>query len=147
MSIRSRCKERWRPAVTFESEASHSEAAFFDCKKCGDCCKGYGGTYVTPEDIQTIATYIHTDPNDFVEKYCRMSGTKPLLAQGKNGYCIFWDKVCTIHPVKPRMCKAWPFIKSVLIDKNNWQIMASSCPGIRGDAPYALVKAYIEKTL
>lgn len=31
----------------------------FECKTCGECCKGYGGTYVSEEDISNIAEYIH----------------------------------------------------------------------------------------
>ncbi len=30
----------------------------FDCKKCGDCCKGYGGTFVTEQDIKAISAYL-----------------------------------------------------------------------------------------
>ena len=86
----------------------------FNCRQCGDCCKGFGGTYVSHEDVQAIAAFI--------------------LAQAENGYCIFWkDRICTIHPVKPRMCKAWPFIPNVLKDPQNWHIMAGFCPGIRTD--------------
>ena len=119
----------------------------FKCKKCGDCCKGYGGTFVTEKNIIAIAAYIKADPEQFVVDYCKMSGKKPVLAQGKNGYCIFWEGQCTIHPVKPRMCKAWPFIESVLTDVNNWHIMASSCPGIRIDVPDSLVKECVKKEL
>lgn len=107
----------------------------FICKKCGDCCKGFGGTYVTANDIEKIAAYINTDQKKFVSDYCVKSGSRLVLAQGADGYCIFWGDLCTIHPVKPGMCKAWPFIKSVLTDITNWHIMADSCPGIRTDVP------------
>jgi len=117
----------------------------FSCKKCGDCCKGYGGTFVTAEDIEAIAAYIKMDPERFVADYCDMSGGKPVLAQGENGYCIFWDEVCTIHPVKPRMCRAWPFIESVLTDINNWHIMAGVCPGIRTDVPDDVIRACVRE--
>lgn len=119
----------------------------FNCKKCGDCCKGYGGAFATAKDVEAISAYIKTDPKKFVDDYCQMSGNRPVLAQGKNGYCVFWDKQCTIHPVKPRMCKAWPFIKSVLSDVKNWHIMAASCPGIRIDVPDEAVKACVKKEL
>ena len=106
----------------------------FNCRQCGDCCKGFGGTYVSPEDVQAIAAFIHIDPEIFLKSYCQLSGKKPVLAQAENGYCVFWkDRICTIHPVKPRMCKAWPFIPSVLKDSQNWYIMAGLCPGIRAD--------------
>jgi uncharacterized protein len=106
----------------------------FNCRQCGDCCKGFGGTYVSPEDVQAIAAFIHMDSQLFLEKCCQLSGKKTVLAQAENGYCVFWkDRICTIHPVKPRMCKAWPFIPNVLRDPQNWYIMAGLCPGIRTD--------------
>jgi len=106
----------------------------FKCTLCGDCCHGYGGTYVTADDIRAIADCIGVSPENFMRTYCRMSGSRPVLGQQDNGYCLFWDKVCTIHAVKPQMCRAWPFIESVLVDTNNWRSMASMCPGIRTDA-------------
>lgn len=107
----------------------------FECRKCGDCCTGYGGTFVSEKDIQAIADFIGIDRERFVKAYCQLSGDKPLLAQGENGKCVFWDGLCTIHPVKPRMCKAWPFIEGVLRHPENWDIMASVCPGMRTNVP------------
>jgi Fe-S-cluster containining protein len=119
----------------------------FKCNQCGDCCRGYGGTFVTEEEIKTIAEYLNKDPESFARDYCRMSGGKPVLTQGHDAYCIFWNKFCTIHPVKPHMCKAWPFIESVLIDIGNWHIMAASCPGIRTDLPESIIKACVGKVI
>lgn len=110
----------------------------FICQQCGECCQGFGGTYVSDADIQAIADFIHTDTDTFVQRYCQPSGSRYVLGQADTGYCIFCDnKRCTIHPVKPRMCKAWPFIPNVLKDPENWRIMAGSCPGIRTDVPIA----------
>ncbi|MDM8554247.1 YkgJ family cysteine cluster protein [Desulfococcaceae bacterium HSG7] len=122
---------------------------FFKCHECGDCCKGYGGVFVTPEDIHAISDYLQTNQDHFVADYCQMSGSKPVIAQGSNGYCIFWDSglQCTIHPVKPGMCRTWPFINSVLTDVTNWRIMASSCPGIRADVSDNDLKAHIAQKL
>lgn len=121
----------------------------FECQQCGECCKGYGGVFVTAQDIEAIAAYINTRPTDFVTRYCQMSGSRPVIAQGADGYCIFWDskRQCTIHPVKPRMCRAWPFIESVLIDTANWRIMASSCPGIRADVSDEELRIQIKRKL
>ena len=122
-------------------------AEIFECKRCGDCCVGYGGTFVTDGQIASIAAYIGMEPAQFVSEKCRLSGGKPVLAQDENGYCIFWEELCAIHPVKPRMCKAWPFIESVLIDIDNWQIMAASCPGIRTDVPDRIVEECVKEEL
>lgn len=61
----------------------------FDCKQCGDCCRGFGGTYVTDQDIENISAYIKADPATFVEKYCDYSGSRPVLTLAENGCCTF----------------------------------------------------------
>ena len=117
----------------------------FQCKQCGDCCKGYGGTFVSPGDIKAIVDFTGEDPEDFTGRYCQMSGDRPVLLQDDSGYCVFWDSHCTIHSVKPRMCRAWPFIEGVLADVANWHIMAQFCPGIRTDIPDDVVLEYVRK--
>ena len=120
----------------------------FNCQQCGDCCKGFGGTYVSPEDVQAIAAFVHVDPHSFLDKYCQLSGSRPVLAQAENGFCVFWeDGICTIHPVKPRMCKAWPFIPNVLQDPQNWYIMAGLCPGIRTDVTPSEIMACVRRQM
>jgi Fe-S-cluster containining protein len=128
-----------------ESEDCCSE--LFSCTLCGDCCKGYGGTYLTEADIVAIAGYIGVSPQRLKADYTCKSGQRRVLAQGDNGYCIFWDKVCTIHPVKPRMCRQWPFIPGILVDVANWHAMAASCPGMNTDAPDRRIIACVKKAL
>jgi Fe-S-cluster containining protein len=119
----------------------------FRCTRCGDCCRGFGGTYVSRKDIQAIAAFLATDFSDVIARSCQRSGGRYLLAQRADGYCVFWDGVCTIHPVKPRMCRRWPFIESVVADSINWRIMAAFCPGMRTDVPLDRVQACVRKIL
>lgn len=109
--------------------------ALFNCTQCGDCCKGYGGTYLSSMDIESIANYLGITADQFVADCTKVSGDRRLIRQGDNGYCVFWDQICTIHSVKPRMCRQWPYIRSILIDVGNWRAMAASCPGMKADAP------------
>jgi len=102
---------------------------------------------VNEREIQAIAAHIQEEPERFVSKYCETSCGKKILAQGSNGYCVFWQHDCRIHPVKPHMCKAWPFIESVLIDVHNWHIMAQFCPGMRTDIPDSQIIACIREEL
>ena len=113
----------------------------FECSQCGDCCKGFGGTYVSATDIDAIARFLNISASLFRSRYCAPSGQKVVLAQQENGYCVFYDQNCTIHPVKPRMCRMWPFIPSLLVDIANWQMMAGSCPGMRQNLDEDLLRA------
>ena len=120
-----------------------TETDLFSCTQCGVCCRGYGGTYVTLADIAAMADFTHVAPDEFKRRYCVSSGQRLILAQRADGYCIFWDQNCTIHPVKPRMCRRWPFIESLLVDIINWQIMADSCPGMNRSLSEDALKAYL----
>ena len=119
----------------------------FSCRQCGDCCKGYGGTYMTETDIDNICWYLGLERDTFIKRYCQISGDRLLIAQGLNGYCIFWDHLCSIHPVKPRMCKNWPFIENILVDVSNWQAMAALCPGMRTDFSDEQIKKCVNEVL
>ena len=121
--------------------------ALFSCTQCGDCCKGYGGTYLSEADIDAISCYLGVSTDRLIAYYTRKSGGRRLIAQGDNGYCIFWDRVCTIHAVKPEMCRQWPFIRSILVDAGNWRAMAASCPGMDADAPDRKVLECVKKAL
>ena len=129
-----------------ESEANVCDG-LFSCTLCGDCCRGFGGTYLTAADIDAIACYLGLSAERLIAAYTRPSGSRRLIAQGENGYCVFWDKVCTIHPVKPRMCRQWPFIPGILADVGNWRAMASVCPGINADAPDHQILACVRRRL
>lgn len=117
----------------------------FTCQRCGNCCRGYGGTFLTDHDIDSISKFLDLTAPRFITEFCQYSGERLVLVQGDDGYCIFWKKLCTIHPVKPKMCKQWPFIDSILVDVANWKIMASCCPGIRVDVPDHLITACVKE--
>lgn len=119
----------------------------FECRQCGRCCQGYGGTCVTDVDVARIARFIDSDPHEFVDQFCNLSGQRPLLAQKEDGYCIFWDQLCTIHPVKPLMCRKWPFLESILIDSANWLIMADSCPGIQTEVDAGKLEKFVKQMI
>lgn len=115
---------------------------FFECTQCGRCCKGFGGTYIGAADIAAIAEFLKISPRTVREKFCVLSGDRHVLTQRADGYCVFWEQNCTIHPVKPLMCRRWPFIPSLLVDIANWRIMADSCPGIRPDVNTETLRDY-----
>jgi len=121
----------------------------FECQQCGDCCKGFGGTYITNQDISRIASFINVQPDKFIIDYCDHSGSRLVLTLGTDGYCIFFhrEKQCTIHPVKPLMCRAWPFIKTLIKNPENWNAMAGSCPGMKKDVPHKELRQIVVNEL
>ncbi|MFO7752127.1 MAG: YkgJ family cysteine cluster protein [Desulfobacteraceae bacterium] len=116
-----------------DSKKTDRSGDIFQCTQCGSCCSGYGGTYITGEDIRKISEYIKVPADEFIQRFCTVSGSRYLLAQGKGGKCIFFNESeqCTIHPVKPYMCRAWPFINAVILHPENWDAMADQCPGMK----------------
>lgn len=121
--------------------------SLFSCTLCGDCCKGYGGTYLSNADIDAIANCLGISRNRLIADYTSPSGDRRVIAQSQNGYCIFWDKLCTIHGVKPKMCRQWPFIPSILVDVDNWRAMAASCPGMDADATDLKIVECVKKVV
>lgn len=118
----------------------------FECQQCGECCRGYGGTLVAEADIAAIAEYLGIATEEMVALHCRVSATGMVIAQADDGYCVFLrDRLCGIHPVKPRMCREWPFLQSVLTDTQNWRDMASACPGMKTDAPDEVIRRIVAR--
>lgn len=123
---------------------SHEEV-IFECRQCGDCCIGSGGNYVTEEDIRAIAEFLGISAGEMKERYCVEFCLGTVLAVSKENVCLFQkENICAIHPVKPRMCREWPFIPAVLREPSNWQLMADACPGINPKAP---VERVVQETL
>lgn len=130
------------------SQEELTASDIFECRQCGDCCRGFGGTLVSEDDATAIAGYLGIPPDHFLQTYCVQSGSGLVLAQGEDGYCIFAHRaLCRIHPVKPRMCRAWPFIENVLRDPGNWYIMAGACPGMRTDVSEETVVRCVKAVL
>jgi Fe-S-cluster containining protein len=121
----------------------------FGCTQCGECCRGFGGTHVSDADIDAIARFLGTTPEVVADRYCQRSGSRRVVAQRRpGGYCVFWQEgLCGIHPVKPRMCRDWPYIESVLVDVINWHSMASTCPGMRTDVSDAEIRREVSRHL
>lgn len=93
--------------------------------------------------MAAIAKHLEISISAFIEHYCAPSGKRFVLAQRADGYCIFWDQNCTIHAIKPRMCRQWPYIGSLLEDIGNWRIMASVCPGMQADVDEVRLRDYL----
>ena len=110
----------------------------FECKQCGDCCRGEGGILVDPIDTGNIASFLGVAPDYFLKWYCERRNGKAYVKTRRDGYCVFFhpSRLCLIHPVKPRPCRLWPFYPALLRDRGAWEAAKDACPGISPDCAY-----------
>lgn len=121
------CSEKW-----------YKDGVQFGCTQCGKCCTGRPGyTWVTLDEIETIAKQLNLPINDFVQRYLRkVEGNWSLLETTENFDCIFLkDKKCSIYAVRPSQCKTFPFWQKNLASKEAWEQASQFCEGINQEAP------------
>ncbi len=108
----------------------------FDCKMCGECCRGEGGVFVTAEELERISSFLRMTSEAFLDQYCDRRNGKIYLATGDDGVCLLYDHGCGIHPVKPTPCRQWPFFDAMMKDPANLEVAKHNCPGVDPDCTY-----------
>jgi len=109
----------------------------FSCQQCGECCRGERGILVTPAELKALAAYLGLAPEDFAARYLIETALGPQLAT-RHGACIFQEgALCRVHPVKPRICREWPFLPALLTHADEFEAAKEACPGIASDSTHA----------
>jgi len=109
----------------------------FSCRQCGECCRGEKGILVTPAEHEAMAAYLHLTPQDFAARFLVETAMGPQLAT-RNGSCVMQkDELCLVHPVKPRICREWPFLQALLEHADEFAAAKEACPGLAPDAGHA----------
>lgn len=104
----------------------------FTCKQCGFCCEGESTVSLTKEKIDEISNYLGISRDELLSNFCVIKKNR-IEMKIQNGHCIFFEenqKTCKIHPVKPLNCKIWPLHKSILKDKDSFEIIKNTCQGL-----------------
>jgi Fe-S-cluster containining protein len=109
----------------------------FECRMCGHCCQGEGGIVMTDKDRARLAAHLGLDEAEMVRRYARERGGKLHLTCGDDGYCVFFDQGCGVHPGRPDICRAWPYFRGNLVDETSWRMVQEYCPGINPEAGHA----------
>jgi Fe-S-cluster containining protein len=105
----------------------------FTCRQCGECCHGEKGILVTPEEAERLAAFLGLPPEELQRRYLINSPLGPQMAT-RNGACIFLENTrCQVHPVKPRICREWPFLPALLQHPDEFQAAKEACPGFAPD--------------
>ena len=106
----------------------------FRCTRCGNCCTGASGSVrVSEDEIEALADHLELPANTFRERYTRrLRGGDISLTEKPSRDCVFYARAhgCTVHPVRPRQCRTWPFWNSLVHSRESWEEESRSCPGM-----------------
>jgi Fe-S-cluster containining protein len=106
----------------------------FSCRQCGECCRGERGILVTPAELTAMAAYLGLAADDFASRYLVDTPMGPQLAS-RNGACVMQEgSLCLVHPVKPRICREWPYLAALLEHADEFEAAKEACPGLAADA-------------
>jgi len=103
----------------------------FACTGCGACCTGAPGTvYMSSGDIRAAAIFLSLSERAFIRLYLYPFRDSYSIRESIGGSCLFYDRGCTIYPVRPLQCLTFPFWTRNLRSEKTWTQVASHCPGI-----------------
>jgi Fe-S-cluster containining protein len=112
--------------------SADSHPQVFHCRQCGDCCAGRGGIFVRPDEVEAMAALVELPVEEFCRLFMEASDLGPRLTVAANGFCVFLmeGNLCRVHPVKPFICRQWPFLPALLVDPDEMESAKTACPGI-----------------
>lgn len=115
----------------------------FECRQCGDCCFGRGGVRLTAEEAEGVAVYLDLKPAELARLYLAPGEPPWEIRPDLEGYCLFRQAsgLCLIHPVKPPVCRRWPFLPGPMAEESAFLDAREACPGLRRDASWDEFKA------
>ena len=93
---------------------SHLDSAkpWYQCQRCGNCCRWPGDVNVSDAEIPAIAAHLGMSQAAFIEDCTRINSKRTGLSiiDKPNGECIFLEgaNTCAIQAVKPVHCKGFP---------------------------------------
>lgn len=115
----------------------------FECNHCGNCCSNMTeGPPLYARDIRRLAAHFEMSPERFLDAYAVCGTERPteqgiqieipratLSLVGKR--CIFFfEERCSVHEIKPFLCRASPYIRCVLEDPARVAALEGFCEGI-----------------
>lgn len=123
-------------STLFGGEAPEPEG--FVCRQCGECCRGVGGILVTSAEMEALAAYLGLEPAAVIRDYLVDTPLGWQVAS-PGGVCIFLaeDGLCRVHPVKPRICRQWPYLPALLAHAEEFEAAQEACPGLAAVGSHA----------
>jgi len=78
-----------------------------------------------------MAAFLGMTPSAFETCFVVRTRRTLRLRSPKRGHCHFLTPAgCSVHPVKPVQCRAYPFWPEILSSRERWLVEGAACPGI-----------------
>ncbi|HYD49174.1 MAG TPA: YkgJ family cysteine cluster protein [Terriglobales bacterium] len=120
----------------------------FECTRCGKCCeRQFGGVTLYVRDLLRLAEHLGLEPAEVIKRYCTFTehevqtrnGVRRVpdlrLRSDATGRCIFLEGTsCSVHPAKPYVCAAAPFVFEIASDPLAKAELIKICDGF-GQGP------------
>lgn len=84
---------------------------FFECQRCGVCCRVEGQVRLTDPDITRLALFLGLSEPEFVQRFTELAQDRRglVLQDQPDGACIFLGGCdCRVNPAKPAQCVEFP---------------------------------------
>ena len=117
--------------------AINEKPPVFACRQCGECCHGDKGILVAPAEIAQLAAFLGIAQAEVHRRFLVASPLGPQVGTHR-GACVFLvDNRCRVHPVKPRICREWPFLQALLDHADEFEAAKEACPGLYPGSSHA----------
>ena len=79
-----------------------------------------------------MAALLDTARRGVLPPLCRGLGTWAPASPWPTAVCVFLmaGSLCRVHPVKPFICRQWPFLPALLVDPDELEHAKTACPGL-----------------
>ncbi len=132
------------------NQSWYKDGLRFECQRCGECCRGEPGmVWIDSKEIKKTSSFLGITQDIFAKLYLRIVSGRISLLECKNGDCIMYEDGCKIYSVRPSQCKTFPFWKSNLENKTEWENQKNTCPGIGKGSLHTLndIESYLKPEL
>ena len=94
-------------------------------------------------EARAAAAFLGLDEAAFRRLYLEPGAPPWDIGLDEEGYCLFRQVggLCLIHPVKPAVCRLWPFLPPLMARESAFLEAGRACPGLAADLTWAEFKA------
>lgn len=101
----------------------NEEAAGFECRRCGVCCRWPGSVILTDADIAALAAALDLTEDEFIAEYTGLARNRRALTlrEQDDGACVLLeDSRCRVYEARPAQCRDFP---------HKWRV-EEGCPAL-----------------